>query len=97
MDAIAVFTPEQLKEFTAEIVRETLAATNSTSTPEQPTAARRFVRGLRGIAELFNVSHTTAQIYKDSFLRPAVIQRGRIIMIDAEKAIELFNEYQSGK
>jgi len=55
---------------------------------EQP----RYVKGLKGIRELFGVSHGTAQKYKDTILKDAVSQQGRVIITDVEKAIELFNE-----
>lgn len=51
-----------------------------------------YVYGLRGIQQLFGVSHKTAQEYKDTFLRPAVMQNGRKIVVDADLAMELFNE-----
>ena len=51
-----------------------------------------YVYGLRGIQQLFGVSHKTAQEYKDTFLRPAVMQNGRKIVVDADYAMELFNE-----
>ena len=50
----------------------------------------RHVYGLKGIEELFHVSHKTAQKYKDSFLKPAVRQNGRKIITDADYAMELF-------
>ena len=53
-----------------------------------------LVYGLRGIRELFNVSHKTAQQYKDSFLRPAVKQNGRKIVVDADLALELFANWK---
>ena len=52
-----------------------------------------YVHGLKGIRELFGVSHTTAQRYKDTFLKPAVKQSGRVIITDVAKALELFAEY----
>ena len=52
----------------------------------------RHVYGLKGIEELFHVSHKTAQKYKDTFLQPAVSQNGRVIVTDAELALQLFNE-----
>ena len=80
-----------LTSLTVGQLKTYLKGEESTSTPnEQP---RRFVYGLRGIRQLFGVSHVTAQRYKDSFLAPAVSQRGRIIVVDADKAIRLFNEY----
>jgi len=52
----------------------------------------RHVYGLKGIEELFHVSHKTAQKYKDSILRPAVRQNGRKIITDADYAMELFSK-----
>lgn len=57
----------------------------------EPDNKKRYVYGIKGIAQLFGCSIPTAQRYKDSFLKPAISQRGRIIVTDAEKAIELFN------
>ncbi len=59
------------------------------SAPE-PTPARRYVYGLRGIMQLFNVSNMTAQRYKRTIIKDAVSQNGRKIVVDAEKALELF-------
>lgn len=87
---IAVMTPEQLREFAAEAARAALAAGNAQ--PKQKTEpGKHYVYGLRGICELFNVSHVTAQKYKNTFLAPAVMQRGRKIIVDAAKAMELYN------
>lgn len=52
---------------------------------------KRYVYGLRGVKELFGVSHATAQKLKDGVLKPAVKQHGRKIIIDADLAVELFN------
>lgn len=51
---------------------------------------KRYVYGLSGIRQLFNVSHVTAQKYKDTILRDAVSQQGRVIVTDVDKAMELF-------
>lgn len=56
---------------------------------------KNYVYGLRGIRDLFNVSHVTAQKYKDTFLKPAVMQRGRKIVVDADMAIELYDQHSS--
>ncbi len=62
--------------------------------PAQPIDyTQGFVYGLPGIRKLFGVSHATAQRYKDTFLKPAVKQNGRKIVVDVAKALELFNEY----
>lgn len=64
-----------------------------TSTPApKPDAEKRYVYGIKGIEELFSVSHATAQHYKDTILQPAVIQNGRKIMIDVDLAVELFHQ-----
>ncbi|RGU34490.1 DUF3853 family protein, partial [Alistipes indistinctus] len=46
--------------------------------------------------KLFGVSHATAQRYKDTFLKPAVRQNGRKIVVDVAKALELFDEHAKG-
>ena len=51
-----------------------------------------YIYGLRGIMQLFRVSHTTAQLWKNTWLRPACEQLGKTIMIDRDKAIELFEQ-----
>jgi len=51
-----------------------------------------YVYGLNGIKKLFNVSHATAQRYKDTIIKDAVRQNGRKIVVDVEKAMILFNE-----
>lgn len=56
-----------------------------------PETSKRLVYGLHGIEKLFNVSHATAQRYKDTIIKDAVSQNGRKIVVDADKAMELFN------
>lgn len=60
--------------------------------PKKEEKGEEFVYGLRGIRELFGVSHKTAQAYKNTFLAPACDQLGRTIIVDRKKAIELFKE-----
>lgn len=79
-------TVEQYLEITGRNkVQEPISAP-----PADYTRGRVF--GIRGIRTLFGVSHATAQRYKDTFLRPAISQTGRVIVTDVAKAIELFNE-----
>ena len=56
---------------------------------------KRYIYGLRGIRQLFNVSHATAQRYKDTIIKDAVLQQGRKIIVDADKAMELFNNWRA--
>ena len=60
--------------------------------PKKEERSEDFVYGLRGIRELFGVSHKTAQVYKNTFLAPACDQLGRTIIVDKHKAIELFKK-----
>ena len=71
------------------------------SAPEAPIAPARdytqgYAYGLKGIRKLFGVSHATAQRYKDTFLKPAVRQNGRKIVVDVAKALELFDKHAKG-
>lgn len=63
----------------------------------EPTPAHRYVYGLRGIMQLFNVSTMTAQRYKKTIIRDAVSQHGRKIVVDADRALELFNAAKAGQ
>lgn len=55
-------------------------------------ATKDYIHGVKGIAKLFGVCQTMAQRYKDTFLKPAVIQNGKTIIIKTETAIRLFQE-----
>lgn len=50
-----------------------------------------FVYGLKGIRDLFGVSTTTAQVYKKTWLAPAITQVGKRIVINVQQAIECFS------
>jgi hypothetical protein len=50
----------------------------------------KYVYGLSGIAELFGCSKTTASRIKQSGkIDSAITQMGNLIIVDAEKAVEL--------
>ena len=63
------------------------------SEPRQaPEPTRRFVYGIAGIAQLFNCSITTANRIKASGrIDRAIKQHGRIIVVDADLALELYS------
>ncbi len=65
---------------------------NGQSRQENPASTSRLVYGLRGIQQLFGCSHKTAQYYKDHIIQDAVLQNGRKIVVDADKALELFKK-----
>lgn len=58
--------------------------------PEQDE--KSYIHGLRGIQQLFGVSHKTAQAWKNTWLAPACSQLGKTIIIDRDKAVELFEQ-----
>lgn len=76
-----------------EMFEEHLRTTNTQPMPAQTGVAQKhLVYGLRGIQELLGCSHKSAQYYKDHVIREAVSQNGRKIVVDADKALELFNQ-----
>ena len=52
----------------------------------------RLVYGIRGLEQLLGVSHKTAQRLKDHDLKPAVRQNGRLIVVDVDHALRLFDK-----
>ena len=72
---------------------------NSEKKPDDidPESSKRYVYGLRGIRNLFSVSHATAQRYKDTIIKDAVSQNGRKLIIDADLAMKLFNKKLGGR
>lgn len=85
---LAMLTVGQLQQVLANEVNS-----NNVVRDEKPEP-KQYVYGLAGIRKLFGVSHVTAQRYKDGILRDAVSQRGRVIVTDVEKAMELFKNNQ---
>ena len=82
---IALLTVRQLQEVLG-LAQETQKKEVKEESP------KKYVYGLAGIRKLFNISHATAQRYKDTILADAVSQQGRIIIVDVEKAMELFQK-----
>lgn len=85
---LAALTIGEFKNLLEGCLEKSANADNS----GQKKTTGRLVYGLHGIETLFGVSHKTAQMYKDTFLAPAVKQNGRKIVVDADLALELFNE-----
>lgn len=88
---IAMLTVGQLREVLKDTPNGNLMPIE---VREQQDQAIRYVYGLGGIRRLFGVSHTTAQRYKDTIIKAAVRQNGRKIVIEVDKALELFNQYK---
>jgi hypothetical protein len=81
-----------LSTLTVGDLREILREEMSGRTGEVVKSHGRLVFGLDGIRELFHCSHKQAQYYKDHIITEAVSQHGRKIVVDADKALELFNQ-----
>ena len=81
---------EEFTELLDERIKAAISNETISTTTAKPTG--RLVYGLRGIRELFGVSHLTAQRYKDGVIKEAVRQNGRKIVVDADLALKLFNE-----
>lgn len=62
--------------------------------PIMQSPFKRTTKGLKGICELFDCAHGTAQKYKDTWLAPACIQVGKTIIVDVDKALELARTYR---
>lgn len=53
-----------------------------------------FIRGIGGICRFFKVKETTAWRLKEGVLKPAVTKKGKLILVDKQKAIELLKAYK---
>ena len=70
-------------------VVQTLQKTIEDSKPKVP----KYVYGIKGIAQLFGCSISTAERLKRSgVLDGAVMQRNRSIIVDAQRALALFDD-----
>ena len=58
--------------------------------PKEKEKEHSYVFGIEGIMKLFGVCRSTAQMYKATFLKDAIEQHGRKIVIDVEMARALF-------
>jgi hypothetical protein len=87
---LAALTVGQFRELFGAVAAPA-ARIQAPATQAEPE--RRYVYGIKGIRELFGVSHTTACTWKNGFLAPAVRQNGRTIVVDADLALELFEKH----
>lgn len=61
---------------------------------EQQVKKRNLIKGLQGLKELFMCSTSTAWRIKNAdWFRPALVQHGRHVLVDADIAWELANKY----
>lgn len=59
--------------------------------------SKDYASGLHGICNLFGVSKKTALKYKNTWLAPAVKQRGKHIIVSRKMAMELFDQRKERK
>ena len=65
---------------------------NDQPNPDENTGKKNYVYGLAGIAKLFGCSESTAaRIKKSGAINAAISQQGKIIVVDADLALELLN------
>lgn len=79
-------------DLTVGQLMDLFAKAQAPTTQAQPKEKKRLVYGIAGIAQIFNCSMTTANRIKASGrINDAITQHGRIIVVDANKALQLFN------
>lgn len=79
-------------DLTVGQLMDLFAKAQAPATQGRPKEEKRLVYGIAGIAQIFNCSMTTANRIKASGrIDDAITQHGRIIVVDANKALQLFN------
>lgn len=91
---VSMLTVGQQKELFTSWMKELMGEVNIAAPRSESNV--RYIYGIAGIAREFNVSYVTAHKMKSGILRPAVIQNGRKIMVDADMAHDILRS-QSGK
>ena len=90
---VGTITPEtRIIDLTVGQLMDLIAKAQAPVVEKKPEQTKRLVYGISGIAQLFNCSMTTANRIKASGrIDEAITQHGRIIVVDADKALVLFN------
>ena len=74
-----------------ELIENTMKATRT-----EPEKEKRLVYGIAGIASVFGCSIATAnRIKKSGVIKDAIMQDKRLIIVDADRAVELWKEHKS--
>lgn len=89
-----------LWQMTGEELVHLIKQTENEKIPDELTinsnkkeVSRKYVYGLKGIADLFGCSISTAnRLKKEGKIKKAIMQRGRKIVVDADLALELFSK-----
>ena len=90
---VGTITPEtRIIDLTVGQLMDLIAKAQAPVVEKKPEQTKRLLYGISGIAQLFNCSMTTANRIKASGrIDDAITQHGRIIVVDADKALLLFN------
>ena len=90
---VGTITPEtRIIDLPVGQLMDLIAKAQAPVVEKKPEQTKRLVYGISGIAQLFNCSMTTANRIKASGrIDDAITQHGRIIVVDADKALLLFN------
>ena len=82
-----------------EMIEEMFASPNDyPADPHARDVKRHFVYGLAGLAKLLGVCKATASSIKSSgILDPAISQHGKVIVIDADLALDLLKARNNAK
>ena len=74
-----------------ELIQTSISGISTTSKPTE----KIYVYGISGIQKLLNCSESSAKrLKKSGVINEAIIQNGRKIIIDVEKALELLKKNQ---
>ena len=90
---IAMLTVGQLRS----VLESSLKERTEENMESSSTDTKRYVHGVGGIKRLFNCSYPTAHKLKETILKPAVKQQGRVIIVDVDLAMKLFAEHEQVK
>ena len=90
------YTPEtRIIDLTVSQLVELLETTMK-ATRTEPEKENRLVYGIAGIASVFGCSIATAnRIKKSGVIKDAIMQDKRLIIVDADRAVELWKEHKS--
>ena len=74
-----------------ELIQTSISGISTTSKPTE----KKYAYGISGIQKLLNCSESSAKrLKKSGVINEAIIQNGRKIIIDVEKALELLKKNQ---
>ena len=90
---VAMLTIKQLKDYLFGDDGSKSPANNQR--PEQQHE-KRYLYGVKQLATFLKVCYATAWKLKETTLKPAVYQQGRVIVIDVDKVLELMSNENNG-